>query len=322
MKALVWILLALALGLAALLVFGPREPVDREIAFDAADLGEDLDAWLAAREAAVPNLRPGGEKRILWSGAPGERTPLSIVYLHGFSASSEEIRPVPDEVAAALGSNLYFIRLAGHGRDGPAMAEPVAGDWIEDAAEALAIGRRLGERVLVIATSTGGALAAIVAADPVLSQDVAGVVLVSPNFDLVNPAAALLSLPFARHFVPLLIGPERGFEPRSADHAAAWTTRYPSIATIPMKALADHARGLDFGAIRIPALFLYSTEDQVVAPAATARVAAAWGGPVRTELRRMGPSDDPASHVIAGDILSPGQSAETARIIIDWATGL
>ena len=71
-----------------------------------------------------------------------------------------------------------MMRLAGHGRSGAAMAEPLAGDWIEDMAEAMAIGRRLGDRVVVIATSTGGTLAAIAATDPVLSEGLAGVVLV------------------------------------------------------------------------------------------------------------------------------------------------
>jgi DNA-binding NarL/FixJ family response regulator len=32
------------------------------------------------------------------------------------------------------------------------MAEPVAGDWLEDTAEALAIGRKLGQRVIVLTT--------------------------------------------------------------------------------------------------------------------------------------------------------------------------
>ena len=95
-------------------------------------------------EQQFPDIRPGAAKRILWAGEKGARTPLAIVYIHGFSGSAEEIRPVPDEVARTLGANLYFSRLAGHGRRPAAMAEPDAGDWIEDMAEAMAIGRRLG----------------------------------------------------------------------------------------------------------------------------------------------------------------------------------
>ena len=322
MKLLVALVIGFVLILAAVALFGPREPVDRVIAFDETSLGADLDAWLAEREAQVPGLRPGVEKRIVWAGTPGAKTPLSIVYLHGFSATSEEIRPVPDKVAEALGANLYFARLSGHVRDGAAMAEPQVGDWIEDTAEALAIGRRLGERVLVIATSTGGTLATLAASDPALSRDLAGVALISPNYGLANPAARLLSLPLARLWVPLVAGVERGFETRNDNHAAYWTARYPTVATIPLKALLDHVAKLDLSSVKVPALFIYSEQDQVVSPRATDAVVQAWGGPTRRELRVMGSGDDPSSHVIAGDILSPGQTGETARIIIDWASGL
>ncbi len=322
MKMLAAVLLALGVVALAVLFLGPREPVDRDVAFDPETLGADLDAWLAAREARVPDLRAGVHKRIHWAGAPGERTPLSIVYLHGFSASSEEIRPVPDKVADALGANLFYTRLSGHGREGAAMAEPVVGDWIEDMAEALAIGRRLGDRVVVIATSTGATLATIAATDPALSESIAGMALVSPNFGLMNRAARLLSLPWARHWVPLLAGADRGFEIQNADHAAFWTSRYPTVATVPLMALVDHVGRLDLSAITVPALFLYSEQDQVVSPDATSKAIEAWGGPTRRGLRVMGPGDDPGSHVIAGDILSPGQTDETARMIVEWAAGL
>lgn len=151
-------LLVVAVLLAALVTFWPVDPL-RPPAFGAAALPEDLDSYLAARESVFTDLTEGTAKQIVWAGVPGERTPVSIVYLHGFSATSQEIRPVPDRVAAALGANLYLARLAGHGRDGAAMAAAKADDWMTDLAESLAIGARLGDRVIVIATSTGGALA-------------------------------------------------------------------------------------------------------------------------------------------------------------------
>ena len=36
----------------------------------------------------------------------------------------------------------------------------------------------------------------------------------------------------------------------------------------------------------------------------------------------MTSSDDPQSHVIAGDIRSPSQTRETSDLIIEWAMGL
>jgi alpha-beta hydrolase superfamily lysophospholipase len=320
-------LLALLVAAAALaFVVGPRAPVAGDVAVDPAALPEDLDAWLAAKEAAVPDLRAGAEKRIVWAGAAGARTPLSVVYVHGFSASAEELRPVPDRVAEALGANLFFTRLAGHGRDGAAMAEARAGDWVADMAEAMAIGRRIGERVIVIGTSTGGTLAALAALDPALpealGEGLAGIVFVSPNFRIANPAAPLLTLPGARHWLPALVGEERGFTPINTGHAAHWTTRYPSVAVLPVAALAAHVRGLDAGATEVPALFLYSEHDKVISPRAVRRAYAAWGGPKRLVPFVMAPGDDPYSHVLAGEILSPAQTERAVAEILGWARAL
>ena len=103
---------------------------------------------------------------------------------------------MPEEVARALGANLFFTRLTGHGRTGAAMAEATAEDWLADMAEAMEIGRRLGQRVVVIGTSTGGTLAAIAATDPQLNAGLAGTVLISAQLrgaghgaDLVGCAA-------------------------------------------------------------------------------------------------------------------------------------
>ncbi|MEM1429036.1 MAG: alpha/beta fold hydrolase [Pseudomonadota bacterium] len=322
MKGAAALLALLAVAVLLAWWFGPREPADTAHSFDPAVLGEDLDAWLAAQEGQVTALRPGAEKRIVWAGAAGEATPLSVVYLHGFSASAEEIRPVPDLVAERLGANLYFARLAGHGRDGPAMAEATVQDWVSDVAEAMAIGRRIGARVIVIGTSTGGTLAAHVPHDPALAERVAGIAFVSPNFGINHPAAPLLTWPWARQWAPALFGAERSFAPVNERHALHWTTRYPSVAVLPMAALVGSAIGLDHRSARIPAIFLYSEHDAVVSPAATGSVVARWGGTAAAHPFVMGRGDDPASHVIAGDILSPGQTERAVEVIVRWAEGL
>lgn len=321
-KALGRLIVVIFLLIAGIWALAPEEPVDREISFEANALPGDISEWLAQRELQFSDIRPEAAKRIVWAGAPGQKTPLAVIYVHGFSASAEEIRPVPDEVAKALGANLFYTRLAGHGRSGDAMAEPRAGDWIEDMAEAMAIGRSLGDRVVVIATSTGGTLAAIAATDPVLSEGLAGVVLVSPNFGVKSAAARILDLPLARHWGPLVAGKTRSFEPLNDAQARYWTTSYPTVALFPMSALVRHARGLDYAAVTIPALVIYAPQDQVVDPVQTEALMAGWGGPVQMEQRQMGAGDDPFSHVIAGSAMSPGQTAETVGLILGWAKGL
>jgi len=317
-RVLLWGIIALA----AVYVLGPVEPVDRTITFDPASLPQDLDAYLAQEEAKLPDIRHGTEKHIFWNGDAGQKTPLAVVYLHGFSASRQEISPVAENVAKALGANLFMTRLAGHGRSDAAMAEPMAGTWINDTAEAMAIGRRIGERVLVIATSTGGTLAAIAATDPVLSQDVAGMVMISPNFGIAPLPTFLLGLPWVRQWGPLVAGETQSFKPANEKTALYWNTSYPTVAAVPMAALVRHAVRLDYSTVKIPALFLFSPKDQVVDPDATERVVAAWGGAKEEQYPVLTAKDDPNRHVITGDIRSPDQTAKFVSWIVDWAKGL
>jgi pimeloyl-ACP methyl ester carboxylesterase len=312
----------LFLTIAALWLLVPRSGVDREISFDPASLPADLDAWLEQSELQFSDIRPGDGKRILWAGAKGAQTPLAIVYIHGFSASPAEIRPVPEEVARALGANLFFTRLTGHGRTGEAMAEATAEAWLADMAEAMEIGRRLGQRVVVIGTSTGGTLAAIAATDPQLNVGLAGTVLISPNFGVQGMAQTLLDAPLIEHWATLAAGETRSFAPINAEQAQHWTTSYPTSAIFPMARLIRAARDADYAAATTPALFLYSPADQVINPALIPPVADAWGGPTDVEPRQMQGDDDPYAHVIAGDILSPGQTEPVIAIITEWARGL
>lgn len=329
MAVLRWVIgVGVVLWLGALVLdwIGPTEPA--VLTAPAPDLPPlaDLDDWLAAREAAVPDLRADAAKLIVWAGERGQRTDWAVVYLHGFSASREEIRPVPDEVAAGLGANLYFARLTGHGRDGAAMGEASVADWAADTAEALAIGRALGSRVLVIGNSTGAALATLAAHDPGMGDRVAGVVLVSPNFRVSGWAGRLIEWPGVRSWGPLLVGAERGFEPRSPDHARHWTTRYPTVALAPLGALTRAVRSQDDGDAAVPALFVVSERDRIVDSHAAIRKAARWGvdRDASAELMAVSlqPGDDRAGHVLGGDILSPGGTAPLVARILGWAAGL
>jgi alpha-beta hydrolase superfamily lysophospholipase len=308
----------LALAGVALWVFGPREAVPARAAFEPARLGADLDAYFAAAEARVPGVTPGTEKRVIWAGDAGDVTPLALLYVHGFSSTSEEIRPVPDRVAAALGANLVYTRLTGHGRDGAAMAEATAADWMADVAEGLAAARAAGDRVAVIATSTGATLATLALADPAMARDVAAAVFVSPNYGVNDPRAALLTWPAARLWLPWVAGAERRFTPRNDRHARYWTTRYPIEAVVPMAATVAAARALPPGAVEVPALFWFSDADRVVRADAIRSMAGGWGGPVRLRPVTPGPGDDPAAHVLAGDILSPGLTGPAVAEMTDW----
>lgn len=322
MARMIFLIVAVVLvALILLFLAGPRVATDTTITFDESAIGDDPVAWLAAGEADIPDLRAGLAKEIVWADpASKARTPLAIVYVHGFSASKGELRPVPDRVAVELGANIFYTRLAGHGRDGAAMAEASLNDWVNDYAEAIAIGRAIGDRVVVIATSTGAALATWGATQAGLSRGVAGYVFVSPNYGVQAAGAWLLTMPWGKQIAEMAIGPERGFEPINEQHGRYWTTRYPTAATLPMAALTNLARQAPVERATAPALFIFSDADAVVRPEITRDIAARWGQPHETMI--VEGSDDPSNHVIAGDAISPSTTMLVAGRIGEWVATL
>ena len=109
-RALGWVFVGLLVAVAALVAFGPREPAPLDMYFDTAQFDNGVAAHFARTEARFDDITPGTEKRVIWAGEPEARTEWSVLYVHGFSATSEEIRPVPDRVAQALGANLILSR--------------------------------------------------------------------------------------------------------------------------------------------------------------------------------------------------------------------
>lgn len=314
--------LILILALLALWYFGPYEPIKTDVTFDADAIGDDVDAYLAGQEARFNDLRPGVEKRVVWRDAPGQKTARVLLYVHGFSASSEELRPVPDQIAETMGANLVYTRLTGHGRSDAAMAEGSIENWMSDVAEAVAIARKIGDEVIILSTSTGATLVAQAALQPNLMKEVAGLIFVSPNFRINNPLAPLLRFPAARYWVPLITGRTRSFEPRNDQQAHFWTTSYPTVAVMPLAALAKHASLQDYSGVTVPTLFWYSDADQVVVPQATDAVVANWGGPVTAIKVELGEGSDPYGHVIAGAIASPPQTPQAVSDMLAWISGL
>ncbi|MER8825643.1 alpha/beta fold hydrolase [Mesorhizobium sp. M0938] len=316
-RRIVLAILGLALILILAFSLGPRVPVDTTIRFDASAVGDDPQAYLARKEAAVPDIYDGLEKEIIWANPMVRaRTPLAIVYIHGFSASKGEVRPLPDEVADQLDANLYYTRLTGHGQGGAAMAEGSVNAWINDYEEALAIGRAIGDKVIVIATSTGGSLAAWAATQPGASDGVAAIAFISPNFGVKASGAELLTMPWGRAIAELVAGKERSFVPRNALHEKFWTYRYPIAAALPMVALTELAYGAPVEKATIPALFIFSDSDTIVRPDRTREIAGRWGA--AHELVPVDDTGDRDNHVIAGDALSPATTAFLAQRIVVW----
>lgn len=161
----------------------------------------DVENYVTQIESLV-DVKPDNGARIVWNNdSLKNKTEYCILYLHGFSASWYEGYPTHINVAKKIGANLYLSRLKAHGMTDPdAFAYMDPEGLYESAKEALIISKTLGEKVIVMGTSTGGTLALQLAAD--FPEIVHSLVLLSPNIAINNVAAPILSghwgLQFAR----------------------------------------------------------------------------------------------------------------------------
>ena len=282
-------------------------------------LPDDIEAWLADSErqvAAQYALIPDTDKRITWHGEPGARTAYAVVNLHGFSATRQETAPLAERVAAALGANLFETRLTGHGHSEQPMQDVRAEDWLDDTAEALTIGARLGERTVVIGTSTGGTLALAMSDHPAAAT-VSDIVLISPNVQPSDANAAWLTRPAGPLIARLVAGDTRSWTAHNEQQARYWSTSYPIEAAIEVMRLVDMLNARLPLQLQQNLLVLLSPNDTVVSPAATKQAYEHIGAPHKA-LMEIEDAGDPSNHVLAGDILSPDSTDAVAALIVDF----
>jgi esterase/lipase len=273
--------------------------------------------WINERERAIDarsKIIPGTEKRIRWNDPRKKaRTDWSLVYFHGFSASRQEIAPVPEMVADALGANLFETRLTGHGVQIEPLQAVTAEDWLSDGVEGLEIGAALGRRVVIIGTSTGATLA-LALAERSEMRPVDAMILISPNFAPRNQQAEVLTWPGGLDVAKFAIGTTRSWTPSNDLQGRYWTTAYPMEAIVEMMRLVKYLRSRLPLSIDQRLLTIYSRHDGGVDPDATLAALGRIDAPQNATWEFTGTAD-PDHHVLIGDILSPASNERAARAI-------
>ena len=273
-----------------------------------------LEKFIASQEA-MHKLRPDNEARIVWANdSLKQQTPYAIVYLHGFSASQEEGDPVHRDIASAFGCNLYLSRLAEHGIDTSEQLMNLTVDkYWESAKQALAIGRQLGRKVILMGTSTGASQALQLAAT--FPNDVAGLILYSPNIEINDPAAFVLNNHWGLQVARMV---KKGNYNKPSDerpiYKQYWNNPYRLEATVALEEMLETSMtAATFKAVNQPTLLLYyykdeTHQDKVVRVRAMQRMFKQISTP--GNLKREKALPNTGDHVIA----SPIKSSDPASV--------
>jgi esterase/lipase len=228
LKKIIPAVMAIAIILAFTWILGPKATV-QNLSGEYPSVPSDFSAlenYIAAKEDTVKGLKPGNEAKIIWADSVNKsKTTYSIVYIHGFGASEMEGSPVNRHLAAYFGSNLYLARLPEHGIDrSDAMKYLSAEKLMQSAREAYMIGKSLGDSVIVIGTSMGGALSINLASE---RPDMKALVLYSPAVGVHGDVLDQFFQPWRKFiFEKFLLEKGTRITPREGEKAKYWSEQY------------------------------------------------------------------------------------------------
>ena len=228
------------------------------------DLPPDIENYVRHKELQH-KLRPDNQARVVWANdSLRQKTEYAILYLHGFSASQGEGEPVHRNIARRFGCNLYLSRLAEHGIDTTEQLLHFTADKLwESAKEAYAIASRLGNKVIVMGTSTGGTLGLMLAAR---RPELYSLILLSPNIKIYDSNAWLLNNPWGLEVARMVVGSRYVFsEDTRPIYRQYWNYGYRLEALTELEELLeDEMKPRTWRKVMQPTLMLYYEKDSVV----------------------------------------------------------
>ncbi len=280
----------------------------------------DLEKLINDSEKLVKGIKPDNEARIVWADTvKKEKTKIAFLYLHGFSASQAEGEPVHRDLAKKYNANLYLARLSEHGIDAgdSTMINLTADNYEASAEKALEIVEKLGDEVVVIGTSAGGALTLFLASR---HPEIKSIILYSPCVKLYDVTAEILDnhwgLQIARQVSG---GTMMRNKPESDEHANYWQLNYRIEGAVALQNLVSHTMEAEnFAKIKCPVFLAYyykneEEQDKVVSVPAMLDMFDKLG--TTPELKRKVAFPNAGDHVIASYIRTKDwQSVENESV--------
>ncbi len=234
----------LLFALAALVIIyflGPKpaQPVYDVSTFHYSSSLSHLEDSLNWYESKFP-VKPDNNSKIIWNDSV-RQTEYCILYIHGYSASRKEGMPAHMDVAKRYGANLLLLRLPEHGviSENPMLNYNPDSLW-ESSKRGLALAQRLGKKVIVMSTSTGGTLSLKLASE--FPHEIFALINLSPNVQPRDITAPLLNNHWGRTMAWIAMQGDFRIIHNLQDHPEYdkyWYSRYRIESLVNMQQLVE-----------------------------------------------------------------------------------
>lgn len=282
-----------------------------------------LDSLISNQEKELPNVIEECKAKVLWnSNYIHKKAPIAFVYLHGFGASHREGSPIVEKLSSDFKANVYLARLSGHGlKDASGYEKLTPEKYIASAKRALKIGKQIGEKVILISTSTGGTLSLKLASE---DNDISALVLYSPFVDVIDKKSFLVLKSEGKEFMIAKNGGEVFEEKRPKEQLPYWSTKYHINGYVALLQMLQNTMTLEtFNKVTCPVFLAYYYKDQehqdkVVSVEAMLSMFDKLGTNVQDKQKMAFPNA--GNHVIGCDLRSndwQGVYQETNKFIIN-----
>ena len=268
---------------------------------------QQLDDELLSKEQKVEGIKAGNAAKVIWSKQyKYQKSPIVFVYLHGFGASHREGEPIMSKLSEKYNANVFMARLEEHGIDRENGFEFLTPEnYMASAKEALKIGKSLGDKIILVSTSTGGTLSLSLAA---VDNEIAGLILYSPFVGLINPLMGNLAEPGGKEFFIQNVGGEIQKQKREPEEAKYWSTSYHVNGYVSLISMVKNTMKPEtFSKVECPVFLAYYyknevEQDKVVSVPAMLKMYDELGTSAAQKFKKAFP--DTGNHVIGCDLRS------------------
>ena len=220
--------------------------------------------YLNKIEGSNPSLKENNEGKIVFADSINpKKTKVVFLYVHGFSASQMEGDPVHREVAKAFGANLVLARVAGHGekRSDHIFETISADDYYQSVENYYALAKKLGDEVVVLGTSFGGALSLNLCKN---HPEIKALILYGPCIKVKDPAAEILDNPWGLQIARLILkGENRDIPSKNPLHEQYWSLHYRIEGIVAMQNFLTHTMTKEtFEQVKLPVYLTYYYKDE------------------------------------------------------------